>query len=93
MVCSFFFRPIGVAAPILLVLLRVLQGLSAGGEWGGAVLMAVEHAPTEHRGRWGAFPQIGVPLGLLLSSGVMAIMTSIAPGPAFEQWAGKCLSC
>lgn len=77
---------IGVAAPILLVLLRILQGISAGGEWGGAVLMAVEHAPDGARGRWGAAPQIGVPLGLLLSSGVMALMTTIAPGPAFQSW-------
>ena len=45
------------------MLLRILQGISAGGEWGGAVLMAVEHAPTNKRGLFGAFPQIGVPLG------------------------------
>ncbi len=77
---------IGMAAPVLLVLLRVLQGISAGGEWGGAVLMAVEHAPKKRRGIFGASPQIGVPLGLLLASGVMAIMTIIAPGEAFLQW-------
>ncbi|MFS0733753.1 MFS transporter [Microbacterium sp. 1P10UB] len=80
------FESIGVAAPILLVLLRILQGLSAGGEWGGAVLMAVEHAPRNRRGAFGASPQIGVPLGLLLASGVMALMTVIAPGDAFLQW-------
>ena len=77
---------IGLAAPILLVLLRVLQGVSAGGEWGGAVLMAVEHAPDRRRGLFGAFPQIGVPLGLLLASGVMALMAAIAPGDAFLTW-------
>ena len=77
---------IGVTAPILLVLLRILQGLSAGGEWGGAVLMAVEHAPKKRRGIFGASPQIGVPLGLLLASGVMAIMTAIAPGEQFLVW-------
>ena len=77
---------IGVAAPILLVLLRILQGLSAGGEWGGAVLMAVEHAPRTRRGIFGASPQIGVPLGLLLASGVMAIMTAVAPGDQFLAW-------
>ncbi len=77
---------IGVAAPVLLVLLRILQGLSAGGEWGGAVLMAVEHAPKAKRGIFGASPQIGVPLGLLLASGIMAIMTAVAPGDQFVQW-------
>ncbi|WP_454132544.1 MFS transporter [Microbacterium lacticum] len=80
------YAAIGVAAPILLVLLRILQGISAGGEWGGAVLMAVEHAPRSRRGAFGAAPQIGVPLGLLLASGVMALMTVIAPGDQFLQW-------
>ncbi|GEK87043.1 MFS transporter [Microbacterium aerolatum] len=77
---------IGIGAPIMLVLLRILQGISAGGEWGGAVLMAVEHAPKKRRGVFGASPQIGVPLGLLLASGVMAIMTAIAPGDQFLAW-------
>jgi MFS family permease len=80
------YQAIGIAAPILLVLLRILQGVSAGGEWGGAVLMAVEHAPTAKRGLFGAAPQIGVPLGLLLASGTMALMTIIAPGDAFLAW-------
>lgn len=78
---------IGIWAPILLLLLRIVQGLSAGGEWGGAVLMAVEHAPTHKRGRFGSFPQIGVPLGLLLASAMFALMSGvIAPGDAFLQW-------
>ena len=77
---------IGITAPILLVLLRIIQGISAGGEWGGAVLMAVEHAPRTKRGIFGASPQIGVPLGLLLASGVMALMTAIAPGDQFAIW-------
>ncbi|MFT4230540.1 MAG: MFS transporter [Microbacterium sp.] len=76
------YAAIGVAAPLLLILLRVVQGISAGGEWGGAVLMAVEHAPKDKRGLFGASPQIGVPLGLLLASGVMWLMAVIAPGPA-----------
>lgn len=80
------FEAIGVAAPILLILLRILQGISAGGEWGGAVLMAVEHAPRNKRGLFGASPQIGVPLGLLLASGVMAMMAMIAPGDQFLVW-------
>ncbi len=80
------YAAIGIAAPILLILLRILQGISAGGEWGGAVLMAVEHAPSKKRGVFGASPQIGVPLGLLLASGVMALMAVIAPGDAFLEW-------
>ncbi len=80
------YATIGVAAPLMLITLRIVQGISAGGEWGGAVLMAVEHAPTNRRGLFGAFPQIGVPLGLLMSSGVMALMSIIAPGDAFLQW-------
>lgn len=80
------YQAIGVAAPALLVLLRVLQGISAGGEWGGAVLMAVEHAPKSRRGAYGASPQVGVPLGLLLSSAVIAIISMLAPGDAFLEW-------
>ncbi|WP_314213244.1 MFS transporter [Pseudarthrobacter equi] len=80
------FDSIGVVAPILLVLLRILQGISAGGEWGGAALLAVEHAPTRRRGIFGASPQIGTPLGLLLASGMLATMTLIAPGDAFLEW-------
>jgi len=77
----------GVLAPVLLLVLRIVQGLSTGGEWGGAVLMAVEHAPAGRRGRFGAFPQMGVPIGLLLASGVLALMTGvITPGDAFVQW-------
>ena len=81
------YEQIGVLAPVLLLVLRILQGLSTGGEWGGAVLMAVEHAPEGRRGRYGAFPQIGVPIGLLLASGVLALMTgAISPGDAFLEW-------
>ena len=76
----------GIWAPILLITLRIIQGISAGGEWGSAVLMAVEHAPTDKRGLYGAGPQIGVPAGLLLSSGVLSIMNTIAPGDAFMDW-------
>ncbi len=81
------YASVGVLAPIMLLVLRILQGVSAGGEWGGAVLMAVEHARPNGRGRAGSFPQLGVPLGLLLASGVMALMTGvIAPGDAFIEW-------
>src|SRR5712671_8039792 len=61
------YNSIGVWAPIALVLLRVVQGFGVGGQWGGAVLMAVEHAPAGKRGFYGSWPQIGVPAGLLTS--------------------------
>ncbi|AXK84755.1 MHS family MFS transporter [Nocardia farcinica] len=80
------YEAIGIGAPLLLVLLRVLQGVSAGGEWGGAVLMAVEHAPRHRRGLFGAMPQIGVPIGLLLASAMMASMDALFPGEAFLDW-------
>ncbi len=81
------YAQVGVLAPILLILLRILQGLATGGEWGGAVLMAVEHAPAGKRGRMGAFPQMGVPIGMLLASGMLALMTGvISPGDAFTEW-------
>lgn len=81
------FETAGLWAPIMLLLLRILQGISAGGEWGGAVLMAVEHAPENGRGRAGSYPQVGVPLGMLLASGTMALMTGvISPGEQFLEW-------
>ncbi|MBN9643217.1 MFS transporter [Corynebacterium mendelii] len=80
------YESIGILAPTLLIILRIVQGISAGGEWGGAVLMAVEHAPVKNRGLFGSFPQIGVPGGLLLASAVLAFMSKIAPGDAFMQW-------
>lgn len=80
------FDTIGVWAPVLLIFFRILQGISAGGEWGSAVLLAVEHAPDNKRGMFGAGPQVGVPAGLLLSSGALAIMNIIAPGDAFLEW-------
>ena len=66
---------IGIWAPILLVVLRIVEGLSVGGEWGGAVLMVVEHAPPEKRAYYGAMPQYGSPIGNLGSSGVVALVT------------------
>ena len=81
------YSQLGLGAPILLLVLRIIQGVSAGGEWGGAVLMAVEHAPAARRGRAGSFPQLGVPLGMLIASGIMALMTGvISPGKAFLEW-------
>ncbi|MEX5234808.1 MFS transporter [Kocuria arenosa] len=81
------YQSAGVIAPVLLILLRVLQGISAGGEWGGAALMAVEHAPADRRGLAGSMPQLGVPLGLLLATAVTALMTGvISPGDQFLEW-------
>lgn len=77
---------IGVWAPVLLIFFRIIQGISAGGEWGSAVLLAVEHAPDNKRGLFGAGPQVGVPAGLLMASGALAIMNAIAPGDAFMEW-------
>ena len=65
---------IGNWAPITLVILRLLQGIAVGGEWGGATTMAIEHAPAEKRGRYAAFVQIGSPAGTLMSSGAFALV-------------------
>lgn len=67
-------RQIGVWAPLLLLALRILQGFALGGEWGGAVLLAVEHSPADRRGRYGAIPQIGLALGLALGTGMFAAL-------------------
>ncbi|MCW0216417.1 MAG: MHS family MFS transporter [Pseudonocardia sp.] len=80
------YASIGIAAPILLVLLRLLQGLSAGGEWGGAALMSVEHAPPGRRGYFGAYPQIGVPIGLLLANLVFFVVSASTTEAQFESW-------
>ena len=77
---------IGAAAPILLIVLRCLQGLSAGGEWGGAAMLAVEHAPSGKRGLFGAYPQIGVPLGMMLAAIMMGTVNGIFGKEAFDAW-------
>lgn len=76
----------GAWAPALLILMRVLQGFSAGGEWGGAALMAVEHAPRERRSFFGSFPQIGTPIGMVMATGVLWILTSALGKPAMAEW-------
>ena len=80
------YEQIGVTAPVLLILLRVLQGFSAGGEWGGAALMSVEHAPVDKRGFFGAYPQIGVPLGMLLATLFMFGLSTALTPEQFESW-------
>ena len=79
---------IGVAAPILLVLLRAFQGLAVGGEWAGAALFAAESAPAHRRGRFGAFPQLGTTVAFVLASLTFLIIYSIV-GKAdgvFLEW-------
>ncbi|GAA3743146.1 metabolite-proton symporter [Spinactinospora alkalitolerans] len=80
------YTQIGLGAPVLLVLLRLLQGLSAGGEWGGAALMAVEHAPRHRRGLFGAFPQLGAPAGLVLANAVFFLVTFSTTDDQFAAW-------
>jgi MFS family permease len=80
------YAAIGVAAPILLVVLRLAQGFGVGGEWGGAVVLAVEHAPPGRRGFYGAWPQMGVPAGLLLSTGVFTLFNTLLSDAAFLSW-------
>ena len=79
------YASIGVWAPIALVILRLLQGVAVGGEWGGATTMAIEHAPAEKRGRYAAFVQIGSPAGTLLSSGAFALVLMLSDD-AVNSW-------
>ncbi len=80
------YRAIGIAAPVLLVLLRVVQGLAIGGEWGGATLMVVEHAAPGRRGAWSGVMQSGTSLGFLLSAGVVAAANSLLTPGQFMSW-------
>ncbi|MDF2049792.1 MULTISPECIES: MFS transporter [unclassified Arthrobacter] len=80
------YAQIGAWAPILLILLRIIQGFSAGGEWGGAALMAVEHAPLNKRGLFGAYPQIGVPIGMILATGLLFFLNSSMSREDFAAW-------
>ncbi len=79
------YEQIGPWAAFLLVLLRIAQGFGVGGEWGGAVLMAVEHAPPGRRGYYGSWPQIGVPAGLLVSTAVFSYFSAM-PEDQFLAW-------
>ena len=80
------YAQIGIWAPIILLLLRVAQGIGLGGEWGGAVLMAYEYAPVEKRGFYASLPQIGLAIGLCLASGVVALMSSLLTDAQFLSW-------
>ncbi|PXY18892.1 MFS transporter [Prauserella muralis] len=80
------YEAIGAWAPVLLVTLRLIQGLGVGGEWGGAVLMAVEHAPRNRKGFYGSFPQMGVPAGLILANVAFLGVTAGVSDSAFLTW-------
>lgn len=80
------YEQIGVAAPLLLLFLRIMQGIGLGGEWGGAVLMAYEYAPKEKRGFYASIPQIGLAIGLCLASGLVGLMSKNLTDAQFLSW-------
>jgi MFS transporter, MHS family, shikimate and dehydroshikimate transport protein len=83
------YATIGVAAPVLLFVLRFLQGLAVGGQWGGSVLLATEYAPEDRRGFYGSFAQAGVPVGLLLGNTVFLVLSEVFGESAFAAWAWR----
>jgi metabolite-proton symporter len=83
------YSQLGVWAPALLVTLRFIQGVALGGEWGGAVLMSVEHAPDARRGFFGSFVALGVPGGIILSNLVFLIATIVVTPDQFARWAWR----
>lgn len=84
--CLPTYASIGYWAPALLVLLRFLQGFALGGEWGGAVLLVTEHSPNSSRAFWGSWPQAGVPLGNLLATLVLLVLSATLSEAAFLDW-------
>jgi metabolite-proton symporter len=80
------YNSIGIAAPILLAIFRFGQGLGLGGEWGGAVLLATENAPAHKKAWFGMFPQLGAPLGFLLSTGIFLILSKVLSDADFLSW-------
>jgi len=80
------YAAIGVAAPILLTALRLVQGFALGGEWGGAVLIVSEHGDSRRRGFWASWPQAGAPGGNLLATAVLAILAAVQSDEAFLSW-------
>ncbi|HEV2680210.1 MAG TPA: MFS transporter [Rhodanobacter sp.] len=79
------YSAIGVSAPLLLITLRILQGIGVGGEWGGSVLLSMEWGTQRRRGFWASWPQVGVSIGLLLSTGMIKLFGHIA-GSGFNTW-------
>ena len=84
--CLPSFEAIGYWAPALLVTLRFVQGFAVGGEWGGAVLLVTEHSPDRSRGFWGSFPQAAVPLGNLLATTVLLVLSAVLSEEQFLSW-------
>ncbi|MFI2433815.1 MFS transporter [Streptomyces sp. NPDC018693] len=84
--CVPTYDAIGVTAPLLLLLLRFLQGLGLGGEWGGAVLLTAEHAPAARRALWASFPQVGPAVGFVLANGVMLALSATLSDAQFAAW-------
>ncbi|MFK0043903.1 MFS transporter [Streptomyces sp. NPDC090741] len=80
------YTSIGVGAPVLLTVLRLVQGFALGGEWGGAVLIVSEHGGAAHRGFWASWPQSGAPGGNLLATGVLALLAGVQSDAAFLAW-------
>ncbi|WP_353946991.1 MFS transporter [Streptomyces sp. HUAS MG91] len=80
------YATLGVWAPVLLVLLRFLQGVGLGGEWGGAALLAVEHAPRGKRGLFAAFPQLGPSVGFFAATGIFWLLSETLSDDAFTSW-------
>ncbi|MGC4029589.1 MAG: MFS transporter [Steroidobacteraceae bacterium] len=79
------YEQVGILAPILLTLLRIVQGIGIGGEWGGALLLAYEYAPAERKGLYGSLPQAGVPIGMLLATACAGIVATL-PDQQFFAW-------
>jgi len=77
---------VGVLAPVLLIVLRLVQGFAVGGEWGGAVLIVAEHGDAARRGFWTSWPQAGVAAGSLLASGMLATMAAVQSEADFLAW-------
>ena len=84
--CLPTFAQIGYWAPALLVVLRFLQGFAVGGEWGGAVLLVAEHSPNRSRGFWASWPQAAVPVGNMLATVVLLVLTATLSEAAFLSW-------
>lgn len=80
------YEAVGVLAPLLLVVCRLVQGFALGGEWGGAVLLVSEHGDSARRAFWSSWPNVGPPLGNLLAAGVLAVLGAVMPSAQFLSW-------
>src|SRR5690606_21942955 len=80
------YATIGFAAPLLLTVLRLVQGFAIGGEWGGAVLIVSEHGDPSRRGYWASWPQAGVPFGQLLANALLFLLAAVQSDEAFQSW-------